>query len=358
MINKVMIITLAILFITIELIPLKVSADISDPIGTSQNIFYIDTKTGGESVITLTIDNLLDQSVPIEVVNWYDYTNMGEGETSINPEWVTDIDPDYQTVPNDGAMTSNITINIPDDAEEVKYKSWIKVKVYDYPDIGGYWEKPITVIIRKGKAIQEVEFGVTPSYYRMLANTSSAYISVDSTDDIPLTINNKSGIGVNYCATAEARSSDIIVDANSSIKVSDTDINTYATIDKNTGDWTIAYKAIKDDEAKSWFSTAYTWDNPLYVEARTKGNLVWSLKIPDSLDNGHYVFGVRVAPLESSGNNVVTNYVVWILLDVDRDQHFKFNYYWLLCLLIIPFIIVLIRSKKRKTRRNFKNWNK
>jgi len=345
------IILATIIIISLCLTPFAISsgacfADIVDPVGVSSSLFNINTENGGETVITLTISNKLNEELNIKVSLWNDYTNMGEGETNINPDWVKSISPSEQLVPAKGGMTTNITFDIPIQAEELKYKTWLKVKVLDYPEEGGYWEKPITVIIRKGEAAEEIDFGVTPAYYRLLVNSKDAHITVDQsgsnqyTNFTPIVVKNKCGTTIEVYANAEDRNKDLVIDDTSAIKHTISEVGT-------------VYKHINEDTAKSWFSSPYTMESPLLVSSQQKGNLTWSLDIPDNIVDGHYVFGVRVAPTENAGNTININYMVWILLDVERgNTSDNISISWWIAIGIVGTILAIYIVQKVRYRIN------
>jgi len=324
------------------LFPVGVLADIEDPIGVNTDAFYINTENGGEAVITLSITNKLEKGINIEVSDWHDYTSTGEKETSVNPEWITSISPDSQLVPQNGAMTTNIVFNIPEEAEEVRYKTWLKIKVLDYPQEGGYWEKPITVIIRKGQAIDEVDFSVTPAYYRMSVNEYNAHITVDTsgsnefTSYTPIKVRNKCGIDVSAYATAEDKGSPLVISETSAI-------------DHTASEIGLAYENISTLTAQEWFSTPYTKDNPLVVNPQRTESLEWSINIPDDLENGHYVFGVRIASTNNADNMVNINYVIWMLLDVERGSQQLSTFWWVVIgtIVILTGIYVMRKVKER-----------
>jgi hypothetical protein len=85
--------------------------------------------------------------------------------------------------------------------------------------------------------------------------------------------------------------------------------------------------------------TSYTKDSPLSVSGYNTSYISWVLSMPDSVPNGHYVLGVRIQPANNSNGMIVKNYVIWMLLDVQRShgRGGGFPYIWL-SLLAIPII--------------------
>lgn len=283
------------------LLPIGSVQAISDPIGVSSTIFYIDTKEGGEALIKLGVDNVTTEPIEVKVSLWNKFTYPDTGTQWIDSSWCSSISPDTQILPVGGGMISNIQFSIPADAPEVKYITWIKVAV------GGF-EKPITVIIRKGAAIQKIDFSVGPAYYRMLADRYPAHIDVDGLGGTnPIGVRNKSSVPLSVYAIAEKANEDITITESSSIEHTEEEVGT-------------VYESISAETAQDWFSTDYTLDSPLSVDGFNRADLTWSLDIPDSVANGHYVLGVRIAPAEGGSGLIVTNYLVLVLVDVQREH--------------------------------------
>jgi len=364
--RKILITVVLIATLGVCLVPIGVSADVSDPVGTSASTFYLDTSTGGEVLVNLGIENVTDHPVVVKVENWYNYTYPSSDQSWIDPEWCVEIEPNEATLPVGGQMIANILYDIPEDAEEIKYITWIRV------DVAG-WQKPITVIIRKGAASEAVEFSVYPAYYRLLADTYGAHVTVGSYHgENQLTVKNKAKNELSAYALIEDRGEPLILDEDSSIKryvyegtttrakanrlidtgadfigtwvdegwkvtnldtgatgyVTGVSSDTELVLDGNIMNVSgsrykleevgTTYENISLTEAQAWFSTSYTETDPLLVSGKSEKKLIWSLDIPNDVENGHYVLAMRVKALDYSQNTVKVNYVVWVLVDVYR----------------------------------------
>lgn len=297
---KKLTIIVLILVLSICLVPSSSLAE-GDPVGVSSSIFYLDTENGGEVLINLAIENKLNESIEVEVSDWHDYTYPDSTQQWINPKWLVSVEPNTFDLPVGGQGIANILFDIPEDADEVKYITWIKVTV-------GGWQKPVTVIIRKGEASEAIDFSVSPSYFKILVQRGTGttqYINWS-----PIVVKNKCKNEILTYASAEDRTEPLEITAGSSIQHTNAEIGT-------------VYENIRNSEAQEWFGTSYTRENPLPIEGYVKGNLSWSLDVPEDVKDGKYVFGVRVEAIqfEGSTSNININYVIWMLVDVNRVEN-------------------------------------
>jgi hypothetical protein len=324
------------ILVAILIVPVLSVSAIDDPVGVNSSLFYIDTKEGGEAVINLTIENKTSGEIEVKISSWWNYTHPDADEEWIDPLWVTAIIPQVQVLPVKGQMISNIQFTVPADAAEVRYKTWIRVAVNG-------WEKPITVVIRKGKAIAVIDFAVSPFFHRMSVTGYPGYIdmtTIEAGDLQPIIwVRNKSSISLAAYATAESPDKDIEITQDSSITHTAEEVGTI-------------YKVVPTAQSQEWFQTQYTLESPLPVKGYDTGLLYWSLSVPDEVVDGHYAMGVRVQLTESS-SMLVKDYVVWLLLDVEREQVGGTNLLLILTtslstLLVIGSIIFLMtRSRLR-----------
>ncbi len=316
------------MFLAIWAFPIIPVSAIEDPIGVNSSLFHVDTEQGGELVVNIAIENKLGSQIEVTVSSWYNYTYPDEGESWIEPSWVTNIIPSTQILPIGGQMITNVQFTIPADANETQYKTWIKIAV-------GGWEKPITVVIRKGRAIQVIDFSVSPSYYRMSVVGFPAHIDVvDASDNQspPIGVKSKCGMMIGAYATAESPDKSIEITESSSIKHTPEEVG-------------IIFNPVPTEDAQQWFSTPYNQNSPLSIKGYSTGYITWSLSVPDNVSDGYYAIAVRVQPTQSSGS-IVKNYVIWMLLDVDRTDASNSRPYWLIPVVVLSCLVIFIITKR------------
>lgn len=299
--RKKIAILIVVILIGVGLTPFAISSNAcfadEDSVGTNASTFYLNTENGGELLINLVIENRLNRPIDVDIANWHNYAHPDETQTWIEPEWLKSITPESITLPIGGQTIANIVYDIPEEAPEVKYITWIKIDTQD-------WEKPITVIIRKGEAAKDIEFAVSPSYFKVSVKTGATKTYTNWQD---ITVINKCGSELLAYPIAEGKVEPLEITASSSIKHTSEEVGT-------------VYQNIPTKQAQEWFDTNHTKDNPLAVGANSRKGLPWGLEIPNDIKNGHYVFGIRIASANEKANSININYVVWVLLDIDRTK--------------------------------------
>lgn len=304
-----------------------------DPVGVNSATFYVNTENGGDVLVTLAVENHQSEPIDVEFSDWSKYTYPDSTQTWIEPEWLVSIDPSSITLPVGGQTIANVLYHIPEDAAEIKYITWVKVKV-------GEWQKPITIIIRKGEAIEEVDFAVSPSYFKVSVKTGATKTYSNWQD---IMVINKAGSELLAYATAERKDAPLEITAESSIKHTEEEI----------GD---IYQNISTEQAQQWFETNYTEENPFTIPASGKKGLPWGLEIPNSVKNGKYVFGIRIASANHTNSMLNINYKVWVLLDINRTESSGLSiavWMWILAGISAGIIGVIIVTEIRR-RVNFK----
>ena len=292
--------------VLMTLAPVVVSADAEDPFLVDRSLRFIDCPVAGTYSLEIIIHNKSGQEKIFGVSgDWWQYTYPGEGSEWIDPSWITSIIPESQILPVNGKMIVNVSYTIPESAMNKQFKTWLRV--YDEPNS---LDKPITIMIRTGDQIPTYRFASSPAFYRLRVYGRGASIVVDDAQDKgapPISVRSECAAPMGVCVSAETPGKDIVISADSEITHSDDEIG-------------LVFQGLSTEVARLWFTSGYTFDNPLVVPGFGIGFLTWRLEIPDDVPNGHYAMGLRVEGAEAGGGVVVgINHVIWLLVEVDRD---------------------------------------
>jgi hypothetical protein len=301
---KKAIILAAFMVLVLSAVPMAVHADGEDQFMVDKALHWIDCPTAGQYTIQLIITNKAGYDKVFGVSSdWWNYTTVDPGEEWIDPSWVTQIVPEEQILPNNGMMIVNVTYSIPESAMNKRFKTWLRV--YDSPTS---LDKAITVIIRTGDKIPKMAYSVTPGSYRLRVFGTGAEVILDDANDKnapPIMVRSECNVESGFFASAETPGNDIVISADSAIPHSEDEVG-------------LSFAALSTEEARLWFTSDFTIDNPLVIPPFSKGYITWKLAVPDEVPNGHYAMGIRVEPAEM-GAGVGINYVIWLLVEIDRS---------------------------------------
>ena len=306
--------------IGISLLPITSFAEENDPFNVNTSVFWADfPSSGGTTYIDIYVQNVSSEAENISVSLWDKYTYPDGGSEWIDPSWITSITPNSLILqPGQNALFS-VGITLDGNVnEDCSYITWIKVTD------GVRLEKPITVWIRKGKAVPAYDFSLTVgSHYFLTVNGGpNAHMMVDDPNDkknTPIGIRSKSTTNTRFWAAVESPSYD---DKVTQDRVNDPTSSLFYGKFNEVGN---NYIALSEEEANEWLKigTSDNWitkDNPLQLKPYAVGYLPWSLTIPDDTPNGHYWLWIHVMPAEAPGQSISIDYISKMYITVDRTS--------------------------------------
>ena len=310
---------MTVVLIGMALLPIASSAEENDPFNVNTAVFWADfPSSGGTCYIDLYVQNVSNETEDISVSLWDKYTYPDGGSKWINPDWITSITPNSLILqPGQNALFSvGITLDSSVN-EDYSYITWIKVTD------GVRLEKPITVWIRKGKAVPAYDFSLTVGsyYFLTVSGGPNAHLAVDDPTDkenSPIGIRSKTATNTKFWAAVESPSYD---DKITQDRVNDPKSSLFYGKQSEVGN---NYVALSEEAANKWLKigTSDNWitkNNPLQLKPYAVGYLPWSLTIPDDTPNGHYWLWIHVMPAEAPGQSISIDYISKMYITIDRS---------------------------------------
>lgn len=305
-------ITIAILIAAAMLCTIPVfSQAASDPVNVSTAKIWMDIRDNGPCTAELYIQSVSTETIEVSVSSWWNYIQPEADAQWIDPAWLTRISPETQTLKPNEKMLVNVEVTLPDSAAEVKYQAWVRVAV-------GEWEKPITINIRKGAAIPEYKYGISPGYFALLATGPGAKQTVDAGDIQAIVVTSQCSADTVFMMSPESECEDFVVSFDQ-VEGKDEKGNYKSAMFGGKQEFLgTQWTGLSEEEIGNWFEATATAESPLRVLPYSVGRIGWILSVPNSAEDGNYWFWVRLSPAEPNPAMIGTEYLVKFFVTVER----------------------------------------
>lgn len=283
-----------------------------DPVNVSAAKVWMDIRVPGPCTAELYIQSVSTETVEVNVSSWWNYIQPEPDSRWIDPSWLSRISPESQELKPGEKMLVNIEVTVPSSAPDVKYQAWVRIAVGD-------WEKPITLNIRKGAAIPDYKYAISPAFKALLAYGPGAKMTVEAADLDAIVVTSQCSADTVFMVEPEAGCLPFTV-SEEQVSSKDEKGNYTSAMFGGKPEWLGSkWQGLSVEEIALWFTTTATEEHPLRIGPYTTGRIGWSLTVPDKTEDGNYWFWVRLQPAEPNPAFMGTEYLIKFFVTVKRQ---------------------------------------